>query len=374
MRKKKELQYYSLKNLLAIKALYRMVIGERSNGKSFAILSYCMEKCWKNHEQFALVRRWKEDFRGKRGEVMFAGLSEAGEVKRITGGVWTDVYYYGSRWYWCRYEEEEGKEPRLIRDQKPFCYAFALSDMEHDKSTSYPEIKTVFFDEFLSRSDLGYLSDEFVIFMNVLSTIIRDKDDVEIFMAANTVSQYAPYFQEMGLTNVKKMKPGDIELYQYGDSGLTVALEFSDSPNKGKGKPSDKYFAFDNPRLSMITGQNGIWEFSLYPHCPTKYVPRDIRFTYFIDFDGELLQAEIIQQGSNRFTYIHRKTTPLQKPDKDLIYSDRYDVRPNWHRNIRKANTPVDNKVGMFFREDRVFYQDNSVGEVVRAYLEWCNN
>ena len=374
MRKKEKTQYYDLKNLLAINALYRMVIGERSNGKSFAILSYCMEKCWKKKEQFALIRRWKEDFRGKRGEVMFAGLCEAGEIKRITGGVWTDVYYYGSRWYWCRYEEEEGKEPKLIRDQKPFCYAFALSDMEHDKSTSYPEIKTVFFDEFLSRSDLGYLSDEFLIFMNVLSTIIRDKDDVEIFMAANTVSQYAPYFQEMGLTNVKKMKPGDIELYQYGDSCLTVALEFSDSPNKGKGKPSDKYFAFDNPRLSMITGQNGIWEFSLYPHCPTKYVPKDIRFTYFIDFDGELLQAEVIQQGTNRFTYIHRKTTPLQKPDKDLIYSDKYDVRPNWHRNIRKANTPVDNKVGMFFREDRVFYQDNSVGEVVRAYLEWCNN
>ena len=60
---------------------------------------------------------------------------------------------------------------RDIAQDEPFCYAFALSDMEHDKSTAYPRVNTIVFDEFLTRQI--YLQDEFVVFMNVLSTIIR---------------------------------------------------------------------------------------------------------------------------------------------------------------------------------------------------------
>lgn len=28
---------------------------------------------------------------------------------------------------------------RLVTQDEPFCFGFALSDMEHDKSTSYPK-------------------------------------------------------------------------------------------------------------------------------------------------------------------------------------------------------------------------------------------
>ena len=64
-------------------------------------------------------------------------------------------------------------------DKQPFCYAFALSELEHDKSTAYPNVTTVLFDEFLSRK--SYLPDEFVLFMNTLSTIIRERDNVKIY-------------------------------------------------------------------------------------------------------------------------------------------------------------------------------------------------
>lgn len=102
--------------------------------------------------------------------------------------------------------------------------------MEHDKSTNYDGIINAVLDEFLTRS--YYLPNEFVLFMNVLSTIIRDRDNVKIFMMGNTVNQYCPYFAEMGLTHIKEMKKGDIDVYEYGESGLTVAVEYTDSPNK----------------------------------------------------------------------------------------------------------------------------------------------
>lgn len=358
-----KLKYYSLKNILTKNAQYNIIFGERSNGKTYSVLKAGIENFANNAKQMAIIRRWQDDFRGKRASTMFDNLVNNNEIAKATNGEWTGVYYYASRWYFCRFENEK----RIVHEI-PFAYSFAISAMEHDKSTSYPNITLVLFDEFLTRG--MYLPDEFVLFMNVLSTIIRERNDVKIFMCGNAVNQYSPYFAEMGLVHIKQMNPGDIDVYEYGESGLRVAVEFADSPNKGK--PSDLYFAFDNPKLSMITGTGGIWEIAVYPHCPVKFTPKEIIFTYFIRFSGELLQCEIVQHEKLIFTFIHRKTTELKNPEKDLIYSPDYDPRPNWKRKITKPTTPLEKKIALFYITDKVFYQDNEIGEIVRNYLMWC--
>lgn len=355
-------KFYSLKNILSKDAQYNIIFGERSNGKTYSVLKYGLEKFCKTGEQTAIVRRWSEDFKGKRGSSMYQALVNNHEIEKLTEGKWTDVYYYSGRWYLCKYDE---KGERTVLE-KPIAYAFALGSMEHDKSTSYPEINTILFDEFLTRT--MYLPDEFVLFMNVLSTIIRHRKNVKIFMLGNTVNKYCPYFNEMGLRHIKDMKVGDIDIYSYGDSDLKVAVEYC-KPNK-QGKESDTYFAFDNPKLNMITG--GAWEVNIYPHCPIKYVPKDIKFTYFIIFDGEILQCEIIMKDNNNFTFIHRKTSPIKDTEKDLIYSTEYSSLPNWKRKINKPVTDVEKKIALYFAKDKVFYQDNDVGEIVRNYLMWC--
>ena len=355
-------KYYSLKNILSKNCIYNMIFGERSNGKTYAALKYGLENFCRDGSQTAIIRRWREDFTGKRGQTMYDALVSNGEIERLTSGEYTSVYYYGSRWFLCRYDED-GKR---IQHDKPFAYGFALSSMEHDKSTSYPDITTIVFDEFLTRT--MYIPDEFVLFMNTISTIIRHRTDVKIFMLGNTVNKYCPYFKEMGLSHIKEMQPGDIDIYQYGNSDLTVAVEYT-RPNK-QGKESDMYFAFDNPKLSMITG--GSWEIDIYPHCPVKYKPKDVLFTYFIEFSGDLLQCEIIQHEDLCFTFIHRKTTDLKDPDNDIIYSPEYDPRSNWKRKITKPRTAIETKIAEHYNRDKVFYADNEVGEIVRNYLLWC--
>lgn len=360
----KKTKFYSLDNILANNAIYNIIIGERSNGKTYACLKYALEKFVKNREQFAYVRRWREDFRGKRGATMFDALVENNEIARLTGGAWNNVYYYSGRWYLCRYEDD-GNDVKRITDAEPFAYGFSLTEMEHDKSTSYPNVTTIIFDEFLTRG--YYLQDEFVLFMNTISTIVRHRKNVKIFMLGNTVNQYAPYWDEMGITNIKNMEQGKIDVYTYGDSDLRVAVEYADSPNKTK--DSDVYFAFNNPKLNMITG--GAWELDIYPHCPVKYKPNEVLYVYFIDFGGDLLQCEVIQHDDLLFTFIHRKTTPI-KDENALIYSPEYDPRVNYRRNILKPQFGLEKRLGEHFRFGNVYYADNQVGEVVRNYLLWC--
>lgn len=360
-KKDKELEFYSFDHILEHNATYNVIFGERSNGKTYGSLKYAIDQYFNgNGGELGIIRRWQEDIRGNRASGMFNGLLQNDEVAKLSRGEFTGIYYYASKFYFCNYDDN-GKV--IYSDQDIFAHAFALSDTEHNKSISYPNIKTIVFDEFLTRG--VYLNDEFVLFMNSVSTIVRERDDVKIFMLGNTVNKYCPYFAEMGLKHIAKMEQGTIDLYTYGNSELTVAVEYCSPSNVSK--ESDKYFAFDNPKLEMIT--SGSWELDLYPHLPMKYKPKDVVFTYFIKFDGQILQCEIIDVEGEMFTYIHRKTTPIQDDDNDIIYSLEYSPKFNYSRSIFKPTHDIGKRIAYFFKIDKVFYQDNDVGDVVMNYL-----
>lgn len=357
-------QYYSLDRIKKKNAVYNVIIGERSNGKTYAVLKEGLKQYWKTGGQIAIIRRWKEDITGKRASGIWNALIENGEVEKITDGHFTGVHYYNGRFFLCNYKD--GKA--VYSDQDVLGYPFALSDNEHNKSISYPRVTTILFDEFLTKH--LYLQDEFVLFMNTLSTIIRQRTDVTIYMLGNTVNKYCPYFTEMGLTHVTKMEQGTIDVYRYGDSKLTVAVEYCASTQSKK--KNNFYFAFNNPKLEMITG--GAWELDIYPHCPVKYKPKDIQFIYFIEFNDNLYQCEIVSKGNITFTYIHIKTTELKDPDNDLIYTLAYVPKMNYNRNIYKPINKLQERVLWYFKTDRVYYQNNEVGDSIHNYLKICRN
>lgn len=357
------MKYYNPAKIDKKDATYNIIFGERSNGKTFAMLKKSLVNYLKDGSQTAYVRRWKEDITGRRASRLYSGLNESGEVERLTKGKFKGVHYWAGKFYLCNYEEN-GKA--IYSDLDILAFSFSLSDGEHDKSTSFPDVKTIIFDEFLTAK--LYLPDEFVLFMNTVSTIVRRREDVKIYMLGNTVNKYCPYFQEMGLNHILKMKQGTIDVYSYGNSPLKVAVEYCASSNSTN--KTSKYFAFDNPKLSMITG--GAWEMSIYPHLPFKYKPQDVMLTYFINFNDSLFQCEIIGTEGNYFTYIHQKTTDLKNKPNDLIYSLEFNPALNYNRSIFKPVNKLQERIAWFFKTDRVFYQNNEIGDAISNYLKIC--
>ncbi|MCS5736562.1 phage DNA encapsidation protein, partial [Herbiconiux daphne] len=241
-------KYYSTSAIDKKNATYNVIFGERSNGKTYAVCLKALKNYFKTGKQFGYVRRWKEDVTGRRAAQLFAGHIANDEINKLSNGQFTGVHYYAGKFYACTYDDN-GKA--VYSDTNIIGYTFALSDNEHNKSTSYPEINIIIFDEFLTNK--LYLNDEFVVFMNCVSTIVRRRVDVKIYMLGNTVNKFCPYFAEMGLTNILQMKQGSIDVYHYGESDLTVAVEYCRSTTDSKTQ-THKYFAFNNPKLSMITG------------------------------------------------------------------------------------------------------------------------
>ena len=362
------MKYYDIRKLMKTNARYMICFGERSNGKTFQSLLYGLTEYIKHGSQMAIIRRYREDFKGKRGGAYWDNLVYDGEgnnhVKELTKGKYDSITYYAGKWFLAYWDEELQK---YVTAPDPFCYAFALTEMEHEKGNSYPFVRTILFDEFMTRG--AYLPDEFVLFMNTISTIVRARNDVKIIMAANTVSQYCPYFDEMGLSHVRKMKKGEIEIYNYGDSGLKVAVEYCDSPNTFKA--SDVYFAFDNPKLKMITG--GAWELDIYPHLQKKFKDSDVKFSYFIIFQEHTLQADIVIRDNEAFTFIHKKTTPIKHENRDIVFTTEADQKLNYFGRLTKPLNKVGKKILYFFANNKVFYSSNDVGEIMQHYLNWSN-
>lgn len=359
-------QFYSVDDLMALNTTYAISIGERSRGKTYSALCWGIKMVVNSEykDAFCYVRRWDVDLRGKRGKSLFNALETNGEIERLTNGKWKYVHFYAGMWYFCKLDEKGN----IIKSETPFCYGFSLNNMEHDKGSSYLDVKFIIFDEFISR--MQYLGDEWGAFLNVISTVVRYRNDVRILMLGNTVSMENPYFHELGIYyKAKQMKPGETILFGPSEQGMTIALEFTD--NNKHGKPSDIYFDFKSASADMITG--GAWEVGRYPRLPSwfKILPKDIVFSYFIIFYDEIIQADIVCKDNSLITYMHRKTTPIKDEDNDLIFSTEQDPRYNWRCDIMRPFDNVGKRIKDMFVSSDIYYQSNEVGEIVMNYLNY---
>ena len=106
-------------------ATYNLIFGERSNGKTYALLKQSIVDYVKTGGQIAYVRRWKEDIIGRRASRLFSALCENGEIAKLTNNEFTGVHYWAGKWYLCTYDDN-GKA--IYSDTDIIAYSFALSD------------------------------------------------------------------------------------------------------------------------------------------------------------------------------------------------------------------------------------------------------
>ena len=101
-----KIKFYSLDNIKKKDADYNVIYGERSNGKTTAVLAegvkLFVDSGYK--KQIAIIRRYEEDFRGKNGQQMLENIVKLGWVEKWTKGEYNDIYYYSKRWFFCKYE------------------------------------------------------------------------------------------------------------------------------------------------------------------------------------------------------------------------------------------------------------------------------
>lgn len=79
-------------------------------------------------------------------------------------------------------------------------------------------------------------------------------------------------------------------------------------------------------------------------------------------------------KGNYNFTFVHPKTTSLQNPEKDLIFDQTANGLFNYSRKITQGmnKSSIVRKILDYYNNEKIFYSDNSTGEIMRNYIMWC--
>lgn len=296
--------------MLSRNVTYRLVIGERGNGKSYAVKERCVNRYYQEEEfEFLYIRRCKHQKTRANMQKVFNDIN-----KKI-------ATEHGE---WVHYSNDNGFYMSNNYDfKKPFGHVISIEEADKIKSIPLQNVKVIFFDEFLEYGNK--IANEEALFLSIISTVVRDRDDIEIFMCGNTVTKYSPYFTLFGI-DLGKMKQGKLYTFAH-ENGVTGAIEWCESRNIIDGKKlGHKYLGFDNnPSSNMIL--YGDWEYDnvnisnidgIGWNCRRRLVP------IYLTAKNEVFEFSIYQ-STNPILFIRKINTQNGFVRQEIKYNLSYD-------------------------------------------------
>lgn len=164
--------WYSANRLLTLNCLFNFVISNRGGGKTYDFKIRAIKRYIKNGSQFIYLRRYKSEL--KTIHTFFNDIIANNEFKEHELKVKGNTFY-------C--------------DGKICGYAIALSTALTLKSTSFPLVDLIGYDEFIiDKGAIRYLPNEVTAFLEMYETIARKRDNVRVIFMGNAISIVNPYF------------------------------------------------------------------------------------------------------------------------------------------------------------------------------------
>lgn len=183
--------WYDYSRVFSYNALLNFIIGERGVGKTYGATKYVINKFLKKKRKFVYLRRYKTELKESVPK-FFEAIEYNKEFEN------TKFKVNGNDFY--------------INDK--ICgYAFPLSVAHILKSSTFADVDTIIFDEFIiDKGCYHYLHNEVEQLLDIIETIARLRD-IRVFFLGNAISITNPYFNYFDLalpynSDIKTFKDG----------------------------------------------------------------------------------------------------------------------------------------------------------------------
>lgn len=221
--------WYNYDRINSYNALFHFILTNRGYGKSYGAKKRGIDRFLKYGEQFIYVRRYKT------------------ELKKI------NKYFDDIKDNYPGHEFKVNGKTFMI-DGKIAGYAIPLSTSLIEKSNPYPDVTTVVFDEFIvDKGFVRYIDGEVELMLELVSTIIRLRDNTRVYFLANNISDVNPYFTYFNIkmpegSCIKTFNEGTIVVEKNTDD---VFMEQMKATKFGKLVKGTKYsdYAIENKSL-----------------------------------------------------------------------------------------------------------------------------
>lgn len=326
--------FYNYNDILSRNSLYNFILTGRGFGKTYGAKEMCIKWFLKKGWQFMYVRRYKT------------------EMEDMT------LFFDDIKEKFPNHEFKANKKIGMI-DGKVCCYFVPLSTSFNKKSTAYPLVKTIIFDEFvIDKKKSRYLNNEVEMFNDLLETVQRKRDDVRCIFLANNITLANPYFLYFNI--FPNFKEG---IKSYHDGLISIELakgsEFIESKKQTRmGRLLYKtrwgQYAIENKELK----NNG--EFIL------EKVPSNMYFMFSIKYkDFELGFWK--NEKDNTF-YVYDKKIDNSKM-RFALTKDDFTVDTQITENINKSYMYYTFKE--YFKKGQVYFKNSIIKEQVYDILQF---
>ena len=343
-------KYYNIKNLLKTKAQYMMLLGQRSNGKSYQVKKTVLESAYNGDGYFVYLRRYVADLKTVYVDSYFEDM----DIDEITGGAYQEVKASRGGIYFI----EKDSEGNVISKKQIGRYC-ALNEYERYKSQVFKNYRYIVYEEFIT--DAMYLNDEPKLLQQFVSTVMRLEEGT-VFLVGNTLTRVCPYFHEWCLEGVLKQKQGTIELYHYHtESGetITVAVEYCTNTNN-----ENKMF-FGQASKQIVSGEWDVKELPKLPRFQYEYEPV---YEVLLKYQGFkfVMQLLIEPKNGGMICFVY----PLTSKRKIYrIVTDEFSDLPNVSNRLDREKRPEMYMIKCI-QLDKVAYSDNLTGSDFKKVLE----
>lgn len=355
MAKKIKQIFYRLTRILSVYAQYVMLIGERSNGKSYAVKEYCINDYFTNNNKFVYLRRWREDITAKKIEKYFDDMTEV--IIKATNGECDCITAYSGSIY-------AGKRVEKLKIERKYEIGFAmcLTGETHYKSMAFPDYFSIIFEEFITKTI--YLPDECDTLMSLVSTVLRRRKG-RVFMIGNTIKRNCPYFREWQLTGILKMKEGKIDVYTYNtdqhdEEGNQVQIKIAVEYCENTSKNSQMFFGSS---AKMITA--GQWDRDRQRIIPWEFKSCDKLYTMIAEQNMLSYSINLMLKADQLFLYVYPYSgdmDDIKMGTKIRTIGHDYPVlRPLADMKFIPRNR-AENVIKDLMRRDHIYYSDSLTG------------
>ena len=375
------IKYYSIEEILKHNSQYYIIFGQRSNGKSYAVDKYILDNYFTKGEEFVIVKRYNDELKRTIAETMLSPLYD----------YILETYGYYIRFFQGKWLASDDSDLPLSK-WNTIGYAQTLNSVDKFKGSQYPKVTTIVFEEFMSTKG-DYLIDEVNIFMNVVSTIVRKRTNVKVFLLGNTISKYSPYSDSLGV-RLDKIKQGQIidKAVEYNGTITKFTIERTKNVQvidneKINEKISYTNFGKKNSRMINfgefeISGEYPIIRNGIHFLESEKYLKdfdKKLRFKkenktdIYIEFNGEFYNIYINKDTKDYIVGIKimkdkigdKKNRIILNPSKDYRNSIVvYNIRTF---TLNKSINKLLDIIVSAFQNNIIVYQNEEVGEDIKT-------
>lgn len=317
--------YYDYTKILTYNAFINFLIGERGVGKTYGASKFVTSRFINKGEEFVYIRRYKSELQ-KAVPEFFKAL--------INNNEFPD-------------HELATKGNKFTIDGKVAGYSFSLSTAQSLKSTNFPKVKTIIFDEFIIEEGQNhYIKNEVENFLGMIESISRMRD-VRIFMLANAVTITNPYFIYFDIS-----LPYNTDIKTYKDGLILVQYMYNEEYREAKAQTKfgrltsgTEYSKYANENNFRLDNKNFIEKKTGSSRCSFGIKYKDVTYGVWFDYNAGKIFVSLDVNSTQIFACTlndHTPNTMLLSAIKDYnswkTFIKNYKLGNVYYENIKIKN------------------------------------